>query len=71
MLNISLSISQPFEIPLLRIFVVVVVFRSIGLIGLLVSGFLGALYILEISHLLDVRGWQKSFPVLYAGVLYY
>ena len=59
MLNISLSASQPLEIPLLRILFNTASFL-VGLFGLLVSNFLSSLYILDISPLSDV-GLVKIF----------
>ena len=56
MLNISLSVSQPFETPLLRILCLDLYLHFlIGLFGLLKSTFLSPLYILDIRHLSDME----------------
>ena len=63
MMNISLGVSQPSEISLLRI-----LFRSVPhfLIGLFVFfkvyGSLSSLYIFDTSPLLDVELVKKIFP---------
>lgn len=56
MLNISLSVSQAFEIPLLRSFCLDLypIFK-VGLFGFLISSFLSSLYILDIEYLPDVE----------------
>ena len=61
MLNISLSVSQPFKIPRLRILCLALypIFK-IGLFGSLESNFLSSLYILDISPLSDL-GFVKNF----------
>jgi hypothetical protein len=62
MLNNSLSASQPFDIPQLRILFSSVPQFLIGLLGSLESNFLSSLYILDISPLLDVVG-KDLFPI--------
>ena len=60
----SLSASQTFKIPLLRILFSSIPCFLIGLLGLLVSNFLSSLYILDISPILDV--WLMK--ILYKSV---
>ena len=60
MLNISLDVSRPFDIPKLRILHLALYLIFIGLFGSLESNFLSSLYILDISSLLDV-GLVKIF----------
>jgi hypothetical protein len=57
MLNISLSDSQPLEIPLLRILCLDLysLFFLIRLFGLFMSSFLSSLYILDINPLSAVK----------------
>ena len=62
--NISLSASQPFEIPLLLILCLapypIFFFFLIWLFGFVEVSFLSSLYILDISPLSEV-GWVKNF----------
>jgi hypothetical protein len=56
MLNFSLGVSQPFEIPQLRILCLALYpILKIGLFDSLESNFLSSLYVLDISPLVDVR----------------
>ena len=63
MLNISLSASQTFEIPLLRILCLVCNSFLIGLFELLVSNFLSYVFVLDTSSLSDID-LSHYFPVL-------
>ena len=59
-MDISLSASQPFKIPQLRILCLVLYPILIGLFGSLGSNFLSSLYILDINPLSDI-GLVKIF----------
>jgi hypothetical protein len=61
MLRISLRVSCPFQIPLLKILCLPLYYIfKIGLFGLLESNFLSSLYILDINLLSDL-GLVKIF----------
>ena len=65
MLNISLSISQPFEFPQLRIFAYICAPNLVGLFTLSMSTFLSSLYILDISPLPDRGGVGENHLIFY------
>ena len=67
-MNISLSISQPFEFSLLRILYLYCTAFLIGLFGLLdIYSFLSMLYILDINPPSGVESIKKTFSNSVAG----